>query len=142
MMANIEAKTCSCWQICKPPVANISCVWLYCYLIVIWSTQRGYLTSKSVLSVYPADLYSSSCTHTHTHTYGCMQACLIGLLSVSDQAITEAATYTTHNRQKGWTSVHQRYLNQQSQQSSSLSVTCLRAHGNQDWPLKVYRWCY
>jgi len=33
-MASIEAETC-CWQLCKPPVANISCVWLYFRLIVM-----------------------------------------------------------------------------------------------------------
>jgi hypothetical protein len=31
-MVNIEAETCRCWRICKPPVANISCVWLYSYI--------------------------------------------------------------------------------------------------------------
>jgi len=36
MMANKEAETCGCWQICKPPVANISCVWLYSCLVVSW----------------------------------------------------------------------------------------------------------
>ena len=81
----------------------------------------GILKSVSVLSVCPVDLYSSSCTltHTHTHTH------LVGLLSVSDQAITEATTYTTHNRQKGKISVHQRYLNKQYQQSEATALHAL-----------------
>jgi len=34
-------------------------------------------------------------THTHTHTH---HTCLVGLLSVSDQAITETATYMTQQQ--------------------------------------------
>jgi hypothetical protein len=38
MMANIEAKTCSCWQLCEPPIANkyklcLTVLLQYCNLI-------------------------------------------------------------------------------------------------------------
>jgi hypothetical protein len=37
--------------------------------------------------------------HTHTHTH--MHKHTIGLLSMSDQLVAEADSYTTHNKHKG-----------------------------------------
>jgi hypothetical protein len=42
-------------------------------------------------------------THTHTHTHTHIRA--VGLLSTSDQLVVEAATYTTHNKDKRRTPV-------------------------------------
>jgi len=38
MTADIEAETCRYWQLCKPPIVNISisCAWLYFCNTCVW----------------------------------------------------------------------------------------------------------
>jgi hypothetical protein len=66
---------------------ELHCAHLFCYVAQQAKLGPGRLTVE----------VSRSHTIVHTHP--------VGLLCTSDQLVAEAATYTTHNKHKRWTSM-------------------------------------
>jgi len=65
-------------------------------------------------------------THTHTHTH------LVGFLRMSDQPIAEAATYTTYNKPRRWTSMALDRIQTHNPNSQAASYLHLRQHSHWD----------